>query len=92
MAFLCVFLRLVLRLVGVLRRVVQGRVFRLDLIAQLLTVLQGLGCQRDLLELVKLFFSRILPFPPTSNVGKGGCGFFDSTLACFEEGCLLILA
>ena len=44
-AFLCVFLRLVLQQVGVLRRVVQGRVFRLDLIAQLSTGLQGLGCR-----------------------------------------------
>ena len=53
----------------------------------------SLGCQRDLLELVKPCFC-ILPFPPTSalqNVGKG-CGFFDSSLACFEEGSLLVLA
>ena len=53
-----------------LRHVAQGRVGRLDLyeclIAQLSTVLRGsLGCQRDLLELVKPCFC-IWPFPPTS--------------------------
>ena len=70
-----------------------GLTCMIGLIAQLSTVLQGLGCQRDLLELVKPCFC-ILPFPPTSalqNVGKG-CGFFDSSLACFEEGSLLVLA
>ena len=50
-----------------------GLTCMIGLIAQLSTVLQGLGCQRDLLELVNPCFC-VLPFPPTSalqNVGSG---------------------